>query len=446
MLVLAAPVILLAHARLVRSQPSAGETLQVSPASIRLVFSENPMAAVTRVVLVGTSGDTIRLGAARTDTADGHAIVVDVVSPLDSGKYSIHWSTAASDGHVSRGVFSFTVATPRAAKADTAVAPILPTGVGHIDSSSVPSDSESNEAAVISYPQMVVRWLGFLALFCVVGAVAFRYAVLQRIRKVSPSEDPFFDIASDGAATLGMFAAVAYLLTTVIRLYGESAAMHDVSVQTILLSTSWGRVWTIQAAACVLAIAAFRQAHRVDGKGWLFAMFSSLILVVTPAYTGHAIAGEYAVFSVPLDIVHVIAGSVWLGTLAVIFIVGIGAALKTPGGMNAPARVATLVNAFSPMALICGGTIVGTGVIAGKFHLDPLSELWTSSYGKTILVKLFFVVLLFAVGFWNWRKVKPSLGGETGLLHFRKSARFELVAAALVLAVTAVLVAVALPE
>jgi putative copper export protein/methionine-rich copper-binding protein CopC len=458
-LVLAAPSILLAHARLVRSQPHAGERLTGSPANLRLVFSETPMVAVSRIVLIGAGGDTIPLSPVRVDPVDAHALIADIVPTLDSGKYSVHWTAAGSDGHPSRGVFSFTVITPRSgASASTgenapAVESAGASGAAgpamQGESAAAAARSEGAEVPVataeFSYSQMIARWIGFLALFCVIGTVAFRYAVVERVRHSWGTDDPFPHIVSTGAATLGMFAAVALLLTTVIKLYDETAAMHEVPLRTILLATGWGWAWMAQTAACLLAIVAFRIAHAASGKGWPLAMLCAFVLVVTPALTGHAIASDEALFSVPLDILHVIAGSVWLGTLAVILIVGLAAAGKTPGEIGAASRVATLVNAFSPIALICGGAIVVTGVTASLLNLEPFSRLWTSTYGVMLVRKLVFVALLLTLGAWNWRKVKPSLGGETGLAQFRRSAKLELMAAAMVLAVTAALVALALP-
>lgn len=150
--------------------------------------------------------------------------------------------------------------------------------------------------------------------------------------------------------------------------------------------------------------------------------------------------------NVPLDIVHVLAGSVWVGTLAVILIVGIGAALKTPGTVRAGPRVASMVNAFSPIALTCGATMVTSGVVVSLLRLHPFSTLWTSSYGRVLILKLGLVGLLFVLGAWNWRRVKPTLGDDAGVAALRKSARLELMAGAMVLAVTAILVALALPD
>jgi copper transport protein len=295
----------------------------------------------------------------------------------------------------------------------------------------------------------MARWIGFIALFFVIGAVSFRYVVLGRIpRSNVESDGPFYQIATIGAATAGMFAAAMLVVTSLLKLYAETVAMNGVAGRTILFATSWGWAWLAEIVACVAVVLVFAVAHRAgrNRASWVLAAACALTLCVTPALTGHAIASDEAFFAVPLDALHVLAGSAWLGTLAMILFVGVGAAAKAPGEITIGSRVASLVNAFSPLALVCGGVIVLTGIATSLLHLSPISRLWTSTYGMTLIVKLALVSLLFSLGAWNWRRVKPNLGGDEGVIALRFSAKLELSASMLVLAVTAFLVALPLPD
>ena len=448
LLLLVTPAIVFAHARLLRSTPSARALLKSSPSSIRLVFSEMPMAAVSRILLVAPNSGAVPLGAVRVDPADHHAIVASVPVPLDSGTYMVHWSTAASDGHPATGSFTFTIVRARpSSPTESATAPGVPT-------QKMPASTRggrTNDAVqfALGAPMWMARWIGFVALFFLIGAVSFRYVILGRIPAPQlESDEAFRHVATIGVATAGMIAAVVLLITSVIKLYGETVAMLEFPARTILLATSWGWAWLAQMAACVLAVIAFGGAHRSGNNrgSWVLAAICALILAVTPALTGHAIGSDEALFAVPLDVLHVLAGSAWLGTLAMILFVGISAAAKTPGGISIGSRVASLVNAFSPLALICGGAVVATGIATSLLHLEPISRLWTSAYGMTLIVKLALVSLLLSVGTWNWRRVKPNLGGPEGVMALRFSAKLELTASMLVLAVTAFLVALPLPE
>jgi copper transport protein len=82
--------------------------------------------------------------------------------------------------------------------------------------------------------------------------------------------------------------------------------------------------------------------------------------------------------------------------------------------------------------------------VSAVLHLDALNQLWTTGYGRTLLLKIGTVALVAAVGAWNWRAVRPRLSA-TGPGPLRRSAPLELLAAAIVLALTAVLVATPTP-
>ena len=99
------------------------------------------------------------------------------------------------------------------------------------------------------------------------------------------------------------------------------------------------------------------------------------------------------------------------------------------------------MRAFSPVALACAGVVAVTGVAAAWWHLGALSALWTSAYGRTLLLKLGLLTLVAAIGAYNWRRVRPTLGHEPGARRLQRSSAAELAVGALVVTVTAVLVA-----
>jgi len=56
------------------------------------------------------------------------------------------------------------------------------------------------------------------------------------------------------------------------------------------------------------------------------------------------------------------------------------------------------------------------------------------------------VGVVLALGAWNWRRQKPLLGSEAGAIRLRRTATSELIAAGVVLAVTAILVSLPSPR
>lgn len=105
-----------------------------------------------------------------------------------------------------------------------------------------------------------------------------------------------------------------------------------------------------------------------------------------------------------------------------------------------------MVHRFSIVGL-GGSAVLGvTGLVTGWTHLNPFAALWTTPYGYALCSKLFVVGIVVGLGAWNWRRVGPSLGSEGGALKIHRSATTELVFAAVVLLLTAILVSVPSPK
>ncbi|HVF39181.1 MAG TPA: CopD family protein [Gemmatimonadaceae bacterium] len=452
-LMLVAPSALVAHTKLLRSDPANGASLSASPSSIRLVFSEAAIAelASIRLGLLGASG--VLLSSPRYDATSRNELIFDIRSSLAPGRYRATWSTASRDGHVIKGTIEFQVAVPdtnSAAGLDTSAIAGRPAASPDQEPESIAGVSEPSTAIAISgaFGAFAARWLGFMALFIVIGSIAFRFGVLRRLGR-NEDDDSFLHIASTNAATFGIVAAVAGLLSALLRLNREIADMPDIPVTQVLGATAWGWSWLLHVIATLILASALRGVHRAKGRSrsnlWNLALGAVLAMSFVPSLSGHAIGGQTALITFPADVLHVIAGSAWLGTLTVIVVVGIPAALKSAEHVRPGARVAAMINVFSPMALICGGLVVASGVISSVVRLKPLSSLWTTPYGVTLAIKLFFVAILFGAGAWNWRRMKPRLTGDDAVVPMRSVASLEVILACVVLGITAVLVAIELP-
>lgn len=433
------PAALWAHTKLLSSGPANGATVSTSPSLIRLVFSERAALAMASVRLVSGS-DTTNLAPLALSPQNPAEIVAPVNGSLAAGTYIVLWRVAGRDGHPIRGTVSFRVAGTSTLVDTIPTAPAAP--MAHDDQVEGVGTALGGAIGFI-----LIRWLAFISIFLLLGAVTFKHYVVAR---AAPLEsDVFGRIASTNSASLGMAAAVGLALTAIVKLGRESSDMPDMPIAALLFGSTWGMSLFAQLLFALIAVAAFRAAHRdsdaTRSSGWKVALVASFVAAITPAFGGHAIAGENTLIAVAADIVHILAGSAWLGTLAVIVIVGIPAALKSPDEIRPGARVASLINTFSPLALLCGGSVVATGVGSSVIRLPGVDALWTTPYGVALLLKLIFVAMLFSAGAWNWRRLKPRLTGDDAIGPLRSSASLELVLAGTVLGLTAILVALALP-
>ena len=295
-----------------------------------------------------------------------------------------------------------------------------------------------NASALIHWPDPLVELLGFVASFLAVGAVGFRLRVIARVLRApgTNAEDrAVLQRAARRAAALGLLGAIvsAGLFANGLP---EMAARQHVTVGQLL--TPNGQTGILAALALAAMIGLALAVGRV-GFGWLLAAIG----VIGGPLSG-ALSGQWNRLVNPI---HRLAGGMWLGTLFILVTAGLVTVLRSA---LPPERrgtmVADLVNAFSPLALVSAGVLAAFGVITAWLHLHTLSALWTTPYGIALILKLLMVGVVIALGAWNWRRQRPLLGSEAGAHRLRRSATSELIAAGIVLVITAILVSLPSPK
>ena len=196
----------------------------------------------------------------------------------------------------------------------------------------------------------------------------------------------------------------------------------------------------------LVAFLAFGAARRASRFGWMVAAAASGGLGLVAGMTGHAGTARGGDLGVLLNAAHVWAGGFWLGGLAVMLMAGL-AACRSLEPDDRPRLVRTLVADFSRRALVFGPLAIGLGVWLAARYLGwsfPL-HLFESSYGTMLAIKLAALAGVAALGAFNWRVVQPALSRPAGEKKLRSAAVFELVFGVILLAATAVLVALPLP-
>lgn len=275
--------------------------------------------------------------------------------------------------------------------------------------------------------------IGFLALFLSAGAVGFRYFAMRG--RAIESDRPFYDDAARRAAILGLAGVIVRLALVAYELPGQAAHAHATTAAFATGDPSMA----MQLAFLVLALVGYALAWGGVAAGWPLAAFG----IVATSLRG-AVLGKWASLINPI---HSLAAGLWIGTLFVLVTAGLSALLRhEPTRERRGAIAADMVNGFSPLALSMGGVVVLFGVITAWRHLHTLSNLWSTPYGYALIVKLVFVAIVFALGAWNWRRQRPTLGTEPAAAAIRRSSIGELTFAAVVLVVTAIVVSLPSPK
>lgn len=445
---LLAPVEAAGHGVLRRSEPAEAARLAEAPRELRLEFNERVDLEFARVVLVGPEGEAVLLEDPRHDGDSTQLVLVRVPGLTLAGEYTVQWQITGADGHPVRGEFTFIiepgasglVAGPPAATAAD------PPDAARAQPASTTLTSFDAESPLYA----AVRWLTFTSLVVLIGVASFVFLLLPRLKMDTAAQaDGAAAAARSRAASAGLIACGALVVAVLLRLLAQSVALHDpesaLSVEriwAILSRTTWGWGWGLQAAATLVAIAGLLLARKGIPAGWWVVGTAVVALSATPALSGHAAATSAA--AVVADTVHVLAAGGWLGTLLIVLTVGLPVFARVASSRTA--AMAAVLRAFSPLALMFAAVLALTGVYAAWLHLPDLGSLWSSAYGRTLLLKLAALSLVAIAGAYNWRRAKPALERGGDMAPLTRSAGAELAVGAVVLAVTAVLVATPPPD
>jgi copper transport protein len=400
---LAAPVqIASAHAGLESSEPAAGSSVATSPKVIVLTFVEDPDASLSLVRLLDAEGRTVPgVSDANAVTGKPRELQVTLAQALGQGVYTVNWrSVSAVDGHVQNGAFAFGVGvTP---------APGSTRAVDLLDTSPWMSALGS-----------LGRWLLYAGLALFVGAAATCLLVFAG------------QLPSGGNALLRVA-----LLLAVVGFCGMVWAERALSGAPSLLplfQTRHGQLLLALGVALVLCVAAVVAVDLWPAR-WSLALLGAAgaAAVLVHVIAGHADApSSWRVLNVAVQWVHMTGIGVWVGGLAWLLL-GIR-------GMTKLER-AGAVGAFSRVATVTLGVVLATGVARGLVEVGSLGNLFDTTYGITLLVKIGLVVVLVALGALNHFKWVPSLRTHDGAARtFRMNSGGELAVAAAILAATAVL-------
>jgi copper transport protein len=373
-----------AHAALLKTVPAASAEVDTPPPAVRLVYDEviEPRFAVVSVT--DAAGHQQVDGAVRRSPSDPYELDVPLRRSAE-GWYLVFWRVISADGHPVRGAFTFRIG-PNPGPPPQFVIPSL------------------SETAVT--PGLIAfRWLTFLSFMSAIGLFVLRTVIarplVRGLRGVT--------IAFAAAIAVALVATPIYVLLATAQFalrsfwsFGALFPLMDVSafgrgyLRLELLLALFG-------VAGGIAIWLDRPERRQRSVVALLSLWGALLaaaaVLTVPGAAGHAAQTPPRWASLLLDWSHLASGSVWLGGLIGLLVLGrraFGAALMR----------------FSNVALVSVMVLLGSGVGAAIVHLPTFATLWQTGYGKTILVKaglLLAAMLVASVNLVRTRRRAPLL-------------------------------------
>lgn len=351
-----------AHAELVDSQPAAQARLGLAPASVVLAFSEPMYPALSEATATDPSGRAVT-----AQPASANEIRIPLLTNLP-GVYLVTWKAiSATDGHATRGSFTFTV------EASAGVAGGIPAG------GPTPLD------VLIA----IGRWIEDGSLLLAVGMLLIGW--LARRRHPIDWAHPRLLPPLVAALAAGVVVITGEPTAAGVTLGGAPAYFGGLAGAARI-----GRV-LLEALACVAVMTGVR----------LVLLLALPLTLGALSASGHATGLRPAWLGVALDMGHLLAAGIWVGGIMAV------ATLRPPDGWRASGR--DLLARFTPWAVAGFAASVGLGAVQAVADVGGASALVSTAYGRVLIAKAAAVAAIIPLSVLAWRHRRVHLRIEAAI-------------------------------
>jgi putative copper resistance protein D len=296
---------------------------------------------------------------------------------------------------------------------------------------------------------VLARLAGYLSLAWLIGGAAF-------LLLSGPSADPVLRAWRDRASRSFLWAAAICVLATLAGLVAQTAATVDLPLarmigegdwlQSFALQTRYGRVALLRLAlllllllpALVLAKARWPRSTRASVASVF--VLATLVAAAGPL-AGHAAGEDLASWLMPVQILHAVAASAWIGGLPAW--IGLVLAVAPDATAERCAYTAVALNRFSRLATGCVLVIVASGVAIGASFIESQGDLLGTRYGLLICSKVAVLGGILLIANHIRRAFLPAVAAMSGARErYAAAARWvalELALAVLVLGLASLL-------
>jgi copper transport protein len=408
----------MAHARLVSSTPAGGATVTEAPREILLQFSERIETSFGGVQVFDPRGE-------RIDTGEPAIAGTSVRTPIGQlpgpGSYTVVFRIISGDSHPVEARLAFAFEPP--APSPSPIPGQSPAAGGSTSPSGpTPLEIELEQAGPGSAAGLwAARIVNHLSMTLVVGLLLTAGFLIPGGSGLSDHQRrPLSLVVVVGAIwaascvalfVYGLSVAAALPLPTALR--GELTSKF--------MDTRFGLASATQAALAVLAAATAMVASKTGNRRALLASLAIVaVAALAPGFWGHAGTSKLTPLAIARDWAHLLAVSSWVGGLAVL-----ATFLLRP---SEDIDISTSAQRFSRLAGTAIAVVFITGAVNAAMRIRTPGDLFSTSWGRLVLVKLALFAGIGALGWRNRNKMLPMIDrGVAGARKaFRKLAVFEL--------------------
>lgn len=253
------------------------------------------------------------------------------------------------------------------------------------------------------YALIPIHWLHVTAEMILFGTSLFPFycriaGASRTLDKEAPAISSRLNLVLVWASILGLCTAVIWLALEAGEMgEGVKDILNPSAIMTVLTGTTFGHVWQFHLVLSVITVAAAClpsfDRHRI-----VVVLVPAALLLVSQAWVGHAVMeqGTARVVHLTTQVIHLIAGSAWIGGLVPVGFV-LRRARKNEGHSWTLFAIQAL-QSFSIVALISVIMILLSGLVNCWFLVGSFKGLVGTTYGRVLVAKLalFLDILVFA--------------------------------------------------
>ncbi|MGZ3583580.1 MAG: copper resistance protein CopC, partial [Ktedonobacterales bacterium] len=458
-----------AHALPVRSDPASDAILQAPPSRVRMWFSEDLNPYTSRIVVVDPTNRQVDNKDSHVASDNSREMFVDLPL-LPAGTYIVAWRTqSAADGHIVGGSYIFRIARPDGSLPP--LPSVLPTG--NIPGAGGSGAQASGTLDGPTTFQAITTWLALLFMTFWVGGLIWQTWVLPPTSGDGSRDPDLTTAPRAAAERFSRLAPIALMLILVADVgivLGQSAALAGTwtgafsppLLRAVLFGSRFGTFWWIRQAVTMAALiltlatswygwALYRNVDPVrlpapdatppagtlpDWRRETLSVFRDvrhlparlvwgvrqrtlrgqlelllgLALLLAFAFSGHAAAVPASTFAyaIAVDILHLLCEAAWVGGLLYIGVVFLPALQTLTSDQRA--RVLALgLPEFSAIAIVGALILATTGSLSTTIHLTSITQFLTTSYGRTLAIKIELFLVMVAISAYHAFFLRPRL-------------------------------------
>jgi copper transport protein len=367
-----------AHTDAVATSPRAGQVLAEAPEQVSVVFNDPVNLKTAQVRVVEGAGDLLA-GVGPPRHVEGREATLGATLPrtLEPGTHTVVWRVASEDGHPIQGSFTFSVGVTGPTAGAAAI-----------------GEGDPGLRLVAG----LARWAAFGGLAVAVGTIFF----LAAWWPAGAAERRARNLFWAGAGTLAVGTVSGLACYGPYLAGGTLSGAADVGALRDTLGTRTGLLLTVRlglllafgfAAAAALrrwAVPGAEPAEAEVRRRAVAVLAAAVALAATWSLATHSATGAGLAVAVPVDIVHLVAMSIWLG--GVVTLAGVLLRSHDTGAIR------TAIPSFSRAAAVCVAALVITGCYQAWRQVGSPAALRDTTYGGILLAKVGGVAALVAFG------------------------------------------------